>query len=56
MEKNLAQRIRHRTNVMHIYCKLCLLMNKKKMPKVRKVAELIEKTPVYKMLYFNRGW
>lgn len=46
------EKIRHHINALHIYCKLCLIMDKHT---AIKITKLYEKTPIYRLFYKMKG-
>lgn len=49
--KPLAEKVRHKVNVLHVYCLLCRITKNKK--KALKVARFWGYLPVYRIIYLK---
>lgn len=50
-EKKLTEKVRHRINVLHVYCQLCRFTRNRK--KALRLARLWGATPVYRIIYIK---
>lgn len=50
-KKKLVEKVRHRINVLHLYCWLCRITRDKK--KAMRLARLWEITPIYRVIYLR---